>query len=142
MGKSASKKNKKPEVDIKDVLSKSEKCYPNDDPETFTKIFLAICDTYNLKNPVDQIIANRAAHQIMMIQYLEAVLQKYGLFYEIENKSGRIILEMNQVASYKSKLESDFRANIRMLKGYQRNPDVEDETPKNFLEFLGSGAKK
>ena len=104
--------------------------YPTDDPKTFKKIFESICKTYELDNPVDQMIANRATTQLMMLQYCQGKLKEYGLFYECE-RDGNLMLKVNELAYYMKQVEAEFRANIRMLK---QNGPVEHK--ENFTDWL------
>lgn len=116
--------------------------YPAEDKETFDKIFTAICDTYQLDNPVDQMIANRAATHLMTLQFLQSKLRKYGLFYEIENlETGTVMVKMNEMSYYMKTVESEFRSCIRMLR--QIAP-IEDSKggPKDFSDWLNTDGKE
>jgi len=120
---------------LKKALSKpSSNCYPADDPKTFEKIFNGIVDTYELKNPVDQMIANRAATQLMMLQFCQDKLREYGLFYEIGGESGKKELKINQLAYYMKQVESEFRSNIRMLR--QKSEVSGGKEPENISQWL------
>jgi len=111
--------------------------YPAENPQAHEKIVQQIIDTYELDNPVDQMLANRAATQLMMLQYCQEQLKKYGLFYENIDKKGKVRLEMNQLSYFIKQLESEFRANIRMLKG---NTKINTKQTENFAEWLDANS--
>jgi len=131
MGKSETETHTAEEV--KAAIGKISGNYPAAEEKTFKTIFQAICETYDLENPVDQMIANRATSQLMTLQYCQKMLKTYGLFTEHIDKAGQIELKMNPLAYFIKQVESEFRANIRMLRGYGRKDDVK---PESFLQFL------
>jgi|GEM_PF-5257303 len=121
---------------VKEIIGKHSNIIVKED---FEKVFNAIVETYDLKNPVDQMIANRAATNMLKLQYCEKLISKYGLFYTSTDEEGNEKITMNQLAYYQKQLEAEFRANIRMLR--QINPTTE-EKPENFLDFVHGGKKK
>jgi len=127
---------------LKKALSKpSSKNYPRDDPKTFKAIFDGICQTYELNNPVDQMIANRAATQLMTLQFCQDKLKEYGIFFEVGGDEGKRELKMNQLAYYMKQVESEFRANIRMLR--QKPGGLPDtDSPKDFSQWLEEAGKR
>ena len=134
-------KNTENENEVKKVLSKVARTnFPADNPEDYKTIFNGICNTYDLQNPVDQMIANRATTQLLMLQYIQSQLKKFGLFFERKDSEGQKTIVMNPLSYYLKQLESEFRANIRMLRG---NQVVGSNKPQeNFSEWLTAGSKK
>jgi len=122
-----------------EIMKVSRDTYPADDPKAYEEIVNQIIDTYDLTNPVDQMIANRAATQLMMLQHCQKVLAKYGLFYKRKGEDGVVRLEMNQLSYFMKQLESEFRANIRMLRGKEIKSG--DTGPGNFSEWIEGGGK-
>jgi len=119
----------------KEIMKLSRDEYPAQTKESrkaYEKIVNQIIETYNLTNPVDQMIANRAATQLMLLQHCQSMLDKYGLFYVRKTNQGDRI-EMNQLSYFMKQLESEFRSNIRMLKG-KEVPAAKG--PDNFSDWL------
>ena len=124
----------------KEIAKVSRTNYPADDVAAFKKIFDAICETYQLTNPVDQIIANRATTQLLMLQHSQGALKKYGLYYVDKGADGQERLTMNQLSYFVKQVESEFRSNIRLLR--QGVPKEQAEGPKDFFDLIKDGKTK
>lgn len=124
-----------------EVISSLRSNYPcsKQDEESFNALFKAIVEDYGLVTPVEQLIANRAATQFLNLQYCQEMLKKYGLFY-VNNVDGKEMLKVNELAYFIKQLESEFRANLRMIQ--KKKPlDSRVNPIDNFLLELQKAKK-
>jgi len=108
---------------------------PARDKKTFETCLQAIIDTWQLKRPVDIMVANRMVCAWMKLRYIEKKIDEYGLFFEDKNDQGKVNnIRMNQLAYFLKQVEGDFRSYYRILQG--KNQVISEEQPKDISSWL------
>lgn len=141
MGLEQDKREEAGDSGIKGTLSApaSDK-YPAEDTETFKKLFDALCSHFKLENPVDQMLANRAATQLMLLQFCQKQLQKHGMFSLHVGRDKKENLLINPLCYVLKQIEGEFRAYIRMLR--QQSPKGNDDGVEDFSDWIQTTTEK
>lgn len=98
------------------------------------KLFHLICQTYDLTDPIDQILANRAAGQLMRLQEFDQWIKDKGggsIFYS----QGDGIINVHPAGYFMKQLEGEFRANIKLLRDKTKLNKMK-EAPQDFSKWL------
>jgi len=117
------------------ALMKANSKLPSEDKTTFTKISLALMDSWGLKRPQEIMLVNRMVATWMKMKKCEDLMAKYDLYFEKRDDKGNLIgITMNQLAFYLKSLEADFR---NYYKTIQTNiPSQSQQGITDFKQFL------
>lgn len=109
---------------------------PATDSDLFKEVVSSLILSWNIQRPQEIMLVNRMVATWMKMKKVEDMMTHYDLFFEKRNEKGDLIgVDINQMAYYLSKLESDFRAYYRTLQG--KMPKVDNEV-KDFHDLLKS----
>jgi len=121
-------------------LSRATGKAPGENQKEFRTILNAVIKQWDLRSPVDLMIANRMVSTWMKMRNVEESIKKYGIFFEDQDDKGTTKrVRANELVYYLKQLEADFRAYYRLLANANKNKG--DEEPDDLLEWLGDGKK-
>jgi len=127
---------------LKEVAKAPEGKLAAEDTEEFAKIVGAIIKQWELKEPVDLMLANRMVSTWMKMRFVEGKLNHYGIYFEQTSPIDGSLqsLKVNELAYYLKQLEADFRAYYRVLS--QKANIVPSSEETGFMEIIKVANKK